>query len=123
MKLEGCNVNVLPMSLEGYATAINILGVIAHTIAKEKGWWHEKRREEGLIALMHSELSEALEALRNGNKPSKILPKYSEAELEYADTIIRILDNGQARGYRIGDAVVDKMKYNLTRENMHGKRF
>ena len=36
----------------------------AHAIAKEHGWWDEERTFGDLIALVHSELSEALEAYR-----------------------------------------------------------
>ena len=36
----------------------------AHAIAREKGWWDEPRTFGDLIALVHSGLSEALEAYR-----------------------------------------------------------
>ena len=36
----------------------------AHAIAKSKGWWDTERTFGDLIALVHSELSEALEAYR-----------------------------------------------------------
>ena len=36
----------------------------AHAIAKDHGWWGEERTFGDLIALVHSELSEALEAYR-----------------------------------------------------------
>ena len=35
----------------------------AHAIAKEKGWWDQERTFGDCIALVHSELSEALEAV------------------------------------------------------------
>ncbi len=34
-----------------------------HDTAREKGWWDKERNDGEMIALMHSELSEALEAL------------------------------------------------------------
>ena len=36
----------------------------AHAIAKDHGWWGQERTFGYLIALVHSELSEALEAYR-----------------------------------------------------------
>ena len=35
-----------------------------HQNAKAKGWWDDERNDGEAIALMHSELSEALEVLR-----------------------------------------------------------
>ena len=42
------------------ATVKNLVD-ISHHIAKEKGWWDDARNDGELIALMHSELSEALD--------------------------------------------------------------
>jgi len=39
---------------------IKELIIKSHEIAKSKGWWDEDRGIPELIALMHSELSEAL---------------------------------------------------------------
>ena len=93
-------------------------------IAIEKGWWEGERNEGELIALMHSELSEALEAIRNGNPPDDKIPEFTGVETELADVIIRIMDMAAAKGYRVGEAVIAKINYNKNRPYKHGgKKF
>jgi len=95
-----------------------------HKTAIEKGWWDADRNDGELIALIHSELSEALEALREGNPPCEKTGHFSSVTVELADAVIRIMDFAEARGYCIAGAIIAKMNFNRTRERMHGgKKF
>lgn len=99
-----------------------------YATAKLKGWHNESeyspRTFGDIIALCHSELSEALEEFRNGHPVTEIYYFAGSTPLgvpiELADVLIRIFDYCGRRGVPIEAALKIKMAYNKTRPTRHG---
>lgn len=92
--------------------SINELCKEAFETAKSKGWHDEPRETGTLLALIHSEVSEALEADRKGDAENFVE--------ELADVCIRIFDLCGSRGIDLEKAILEKMKRNKTRTHKHG---
>jgi len=91
-----------------------------HQNAVDHGWWEGEFNFAEKIALMHSELSEALEGFRHGNRPDHHIPEFNNVEVELADVVIRIFDFCGHQEIDIGKVIVEKHNYNLTRAYKHG---
>lgn len=107
--------------------SIKALTADVHQNAVNHGWWEGEERTFGeLIALCHSELSEALEEYRNGHKPDETYfnegkPNKPEGiPTELADCVIRILDMCGHYGIDIEKAILDKHECNISRPYKHG---
>lgn len=100
---------------------------MAHNAATDKGFWDEEHPNIGeKLALIHSELSEALEEVRAGHAPDEVYEVDGKPEglpIELADAVIRIADLCGYYGIDLNAAVDKKLLYNDRRPAKHGKQF
>jgi len=96
---------------------------MVHNTADKAGWYRDPQTGEPIernfgevVALMHSELSEALEADRKGLMDDKLTHRPGQ-EVELADCVIRIMDTCAARGYDLVGAILEKDAYNRQRQD------
>lgn len=123
----------------GLVSAFNELQSSHHDMMVEKGFWRsrqylrlklvddpktldiaERAMDCQLMALIHTEVSEAVESIRHGSPPDDKIPEFSGPEAELADVFLRIMDVAQDRKWRVIEAVVAKIAMNAGREKMHG---
>lgn len=96
------------------AKTVNIYRDICFQESQRRGWHNPSNSFPEAIALIHSELSEALEGDRK-DKMDDHLPHRTSKEVELADAIIRIFDLCGQENIDIGGALVEKFQYNKIR--------
>ena len=120
---------------------INELAKEIHENNKIKGFYEDKKNVGEMLCLIHSEVSEALEADRKG-WDSMITSKASLFDLddiqfklefqseikssfadELADVMIRVMDLAEYKNIDLEAHIKAKMRYNSLREYKHGKKY
>lgn len=124
------------------STFLTRLSKVIHKNNKKKGFYEKERNIGEILCLIHSEISEALEAHRNSKK-TKILCVNTANKLkidlefkdyfkknikdnfedEIADVLIRVLDLCAYMEIDIDSHLKAKMRYNSLRDYKHGKKY
>lgn len=104
---------------------LDVLAAVLHENAKEKGFWDGEYSNDKIgnkLALVHSEITEVLEAIRKNKGSEEIVE-------EMADTIIRLLDvyaamrNEDKILHSLDEVLQNKINKNKERPRLHGNLF
>ena len=95
---------------------INSLRDLCHGSAAAAGWWDNERNVGEMLCLIHSEISEAMEAHRRSAVDDK-LTNHPGIAVELADALIRIFDLAGGLRLDLGLAFTEKLRYNQTRHD------
>ena len=114
------------MEMNKRVAAINEIAGACHAASKEAGWWSDlltgaplrmsQERVGDKLMLVVTEIAEAKEGYRKGLMDNH-LPDRMMVEVELADAVIRIFDLAGALGLNMGEAIIEKLAYNKTRED------
>ena len=120
---------------------INKLSKEVHSNNKAKGFYDDSKNLGEMLALIHSEVSEALEADRKDIYTSENIFAVngwtSDADFkdsfkrkvkdsfedELADIMIRVMDLAAFKGVNLEEHIKAKMRYNALRPHKHGKKY
>lgn len=124
---------------------INRLAQEIHKNAKDKGFFDTEKNIGEMLCLIHSEVSEALEADRNNcyfnkynyhaelvaqqphGKDGEIMAYKTHVkptfEAELADIMIHVMDLAAFKGIDLEYHILHKMNYNASRPHKHGKAY
>lgn len=109
-------------------TSSNTLQFVCHQAALLAGWWNGREGKDvrtmgteffklwvgTKLALVHSEVSEAVEGYRK-DRMDDHLPHRKAIEVELADAIIRIYDLAGGMQLDLAGAIEEKLAYNAQR--------
>lgn len=104
---------------------LDALSAVLHETAREKGFWDGQYNYDKVgnkLALVHSEVTEILEAIRKSKGSEKVVE-------EMADVIIRLLDiyaamrNEEEVIHSLDEVLQNKININKERERLHGNLF
>ncbi len=105
--------------------AFDKLGEEIHPVNVEKGFWSEPvmmDKYAAKLALIHSEVTEVLEALRKSQGADAVTEEFADILIRTFDLYSTLVEAGEASPELAG-VMLDKMETNKNRPPKHGNRW
>lgn len=118
VSIDSASFNILRSLMYGqedFESAFDDVQECVYQTAVLKGQWKDKTYSEVMLHV-YSEVAELWAEIDACNGDSETIPGYSKREEEAADVVLMIMSLAKRVDWRLGEAIVAKAKYNLTRE-------
>jgi len=104
-----------------FINSFNRVAEQVHATHVKQGFWEQgsKRDPAGMLAHIHSEITEVFECLRAGNPSDKNISDMSGVEVQLSDVIGLIMDMAQGYNLKIAEALLKKQAFNKSRSKLH----
>ena len=96
-----------------------------HLIAKNKGFWDGDVTYDKLgnkLALVHSEVTETLEAIRKDQGSEKTVEEMADVIIRLVDVYQAMINTGQVE-HSLDNILEKKIMKNMERPALHGNKF
>lgn len=97
-----------------------------HGVAVVKGFWGEPEMMDkymAKLALVHSELTEILEALRKGKGSEAVAEEFADAFIRLEDLWGALVEDGIISDVSLQEAYNLKWRKNINRPTLHGHKW
>lgn len=103
---------------------LNEIGYLVHRTSKDKGFYDADLDVNFILsklALIHSEVTETLEAVRKDHGEDKIMEEVADVFIRLVDFVEALKEGGYvSKDLLLHDVILAKMKANMERPQRHG---
>lgn len=105
---------------------LDAIAAVMHQTAIDKGFWNYDEVTSEVVgmklALVHSEVTEVLEAIRKNKGEEKVVEEMADVIIRLLDLYAALRDAGQVDS-SLDDVLQLKMNTNTQRPTLHGNKF